>query len=553
MLHALMELQRYFTREDRRQWLVLLGTSLAAGLAQSLTLALFNHAVAEYGAGRAHLAYLPVVLALTFAGMAAAWYGAVRGHVVATRMAIRLRDGLLERLGAANLRVVERVSPSSLHYHLLGTIGNLAGAYGTLLGCVTSGVMLLCNLAYVGWLSPAGLLAAILITIVGVTVHFWQERLVVERRQRLDRLSNVMAARHREFLDGYKELRLSGGKLRDYRGRIDSVNEEVLHQGVQVTRLSTAGDLGTNFFQFLVIVAIVFALPLYTAIDAVTIMQLITAVLVTMGPLSGVVGSIPGFTRARIALDNLRMLQAEIEATHEPSVQGAAAPLAPFRSIELRTVEFDFGAGGFRLGPLDLVIERGEVLFIVGGNGSGKTVLLRLLTALYHPTAGTILYNGKALVAEQRQAYREQFSAVFSDFYLFQEILGLSAARRAAAGEWLQRLDLAGKTQVEGDGLSSVALSAGQRKRLAFAIAMLEERPICILDEFGAEQDPQHRARFYRELIPLLREAGKTVIVVSHDDAYFDAGDRVVKMDYGRIVEDSAAPRPRAARIRSTP
>ena len=93
----------------------------------------------------------------TFIGMAAAWYGAVRGHVVSTRMAIRLRDGLLERLGAANLRVVERVTPSSLHYHLLGTIGNLAGAYSTLLGCVTSGVMLLCNLIYVGWLSPIGI------------------------------------------------------------------------------------------------------------------------------------------------------------------------------------------------------------------------------------------------------------------------------------------------------------------------------------------------------------------------------------------------------------
>jgi putative ATP-binding cassette transporter len=553
MLSALAELQRYFTAEDRRQWVILLGTSLAAGLAQSGTLALFNYAVAEYAAGRGHIAWLPAVLALTFVGMAAAWFGAVRGHVVSTRMAIRLRDSLLDRLGSANLRIVERVSAASLHYHLLGTIGNLASAYGTLLGCVTSGVMLVCNFVYVGWLSPVGLAAAMLITIVGVAVHFWQERLVVERRQRLDHLGNVLSARHREFLDGYKELRLSERKLRSYRAGIDSLNEETLEQGIKVTRISTAGDLGTNFFQFLLILAIVFAVPLLTRIDAVTIMQLITAVLVTMGPLSGVVGSIPGFTRARIAIDNLNMLQAEIEATRESPRQKPGASWPRFESVELRGVEFDFGAGGFHFGPVDLGVRRGEVIFIVGGNGSGKTVLLRLLSALYHPSAGVILYNGAALREEQRQAYREQFSAVFSDFYLFQELLGAVEPDPDAIAEWLQRLDLADKTRLEGGRFTSVALSAGQRKRLAFAVAMLEERPICILDEFGAEQDPEHRARFYRELIPLLREAGKTVIVVSHDDAYFDAGDRVIRMDFGRIVDDYAvAPRPQAARIRST-
>ncbi len=551
MLSALAELQRYFTAEDRRQWLVLLATSLVAGLAQSLTLALFNEAVAVFGQGRANIAYLPVVLGLTFLGMAAAWYGAVRGQIVSIRMAIRLRDGLLERLGGANLRLVERVTPSSLNHHLLETIRNLAGAYGTLLSFVTSGVMLLCNFIYVGWLSPAGLLAASLITIVGVAVHFWQERLVIERRQRLDHLNNVVSARHREFLDGYKELRLFRRKMQDYRARIDAVNGEVLEQGINVTRISTAGDLGTNFFQFILIVVIVFAVPLYAELDAVTIMQLITAVLVTMGPLSGVVGSIPGFTRARIALDNLRMLQAEIEATRESPRQEAIA-LDPFESIELRAVEFDFGNGGFHLGPVDLAVRRGEVLFVIGGNGSGKTVLLRLLTGLYHPGSGAILHNGKVLREEERQAYREQFSAVFSDFYLFQELLGVRDVRASVAAEWLERLDLADKTRLEPSGFSSVALSAGQRKRLAFAVAMLEDRPICMLDEFGAEQDPEHRRRFYRELIPMLREAGKTMIVVTHDDAYFDAGDRVIKMDFGRIVEDYATPRLRAARMRST-
>jgi len=313
-------------------------------------------------------------------------------------------------------------------------------------------------------------------------------------------------------------------------------------KGIEVTRTTTAGELATTFFQFLMILAVVFMLPLVVRLEAVVIMQLMTAILVTMGPLTGVVGAIPGFTRAQIAMRNLRMLQEEIAATRESADARDERCLPEFQSIELRGIEFSFGddasGEGFRLGPVDLTLRRGEVVFVVGGNGSGKTVLMRVLTALYHPTAGTIRYNGAVLDELDRQAYREQFSTVFNDFHLFRELLGLRDDQKARVGEWLARLDLADKTRYENGEFTSLALSAGQRKRLAFAVAMLEDRPICVLDEFGAEQDPEHRRRFYREIIPALRSGGKTVIVVTHDDAYFDAGDRVLRMDFGGIVNE---------------
>jgi putative ATP-binding cassette transporter len=540
MFRTLAELQRYFTAEDRRQWVVLLTGSLAAGLSQSLTLAVFNDAAARYGEGRGNLLHLPLVIALAAVALGAGYFVAARGHVVSTRMAIRLRDRLLDRLGAANLRVLERIGGAALHYHLMNTVGGLASAYGTLLGFATSLVMLTCNFVYVGWLSPAGLVAAICVTLVGVTVHFRQERLNIARKQWLDHLTNTMSSRHREWLDGYKELRLFGGKLADYRARIDGVNAEMLVKGLEVTKTTTAGDLATYLFQFLLILVLVFLLPVIVKLDTVVIMQLMTAILVTMGPLSGVVGAIPGFTRAQVALGNLNMLEREIAATREPTEVAPGRELPPFESLELRGIEFAFDDAdapeSFRLGPVDLAIRRGETLFVVGGNGSGKTVLMRVLTALYHQSAGAIVYNGRVLEESERQAYRELFSTVFSDFYLFSELLGVAEADASAIDSWLARLDLAGKTRVENGQFTSIALSAGQRKRLAFAVAMLEDRPIYVLDEFGAEQDPEHRRTFYRELLPALRERGKTVVVVTHDDAYFDAADRVVRMDYGRIV-----------------
>jgi ABC-type siderophore export system fused ATPase/permease subunit len=259
-----------------------------------------------------------------------------------------------------------------------------------------------------------------------------------------------------------------------------------------------------------------------------------------MGPLTGVVGAIPGFTRARIALQNLQELQAEIAATRETPDPPRDRVLPAFEKIELKGVEFVFGeeiAGeSFHLGPVDFSLRRGEIVFVIGGNGSGKTVLMRVLTALYHQSAGEIAYNGATLQSADRQAYREQFSTVFSDFHLFRELLGLEGVPQSRVDAWLDRLDLKGKTRYADGEFSSVELSAGQRKRLAFAVAMLEDRPIYVLDEFGAEQDPGHRRSFYREILPALRDSGKTVVVVTHDDAYFDAADRVIRMDFGRIV-----------------
>jgi putative ATP-binding cassette transporter len=200
----------------------------------------------------------------------------------------------------------------------------------------------------------------------------------------------------------------------------------------------------------------------------------------------------------------------------------------------------------FRIGPIDFTLRRGEVVFIVGGNGSGKTVLMRLLTGLYHPSEGTILFNGRPLEEEDRQSFREQFSTVFNDFHLFEELLGQPDLLAEVMCERLDHYDLSGKTRflAEGRRFTTVALSTGQRKRMALAVSDVERRPLLVLDEFGAEQDPDHRDRFYRQWLVELRAQSQTVVVVSHDDRYFDAADRIVHMDFGQIshIETTAVP-----------
>jgi putative ATP-binding cassette transporter len=220
------------------------------------------------------------------------------------------------------------------------------------------------------------------------------------------------------------------------------------------------------------------------------------------------------------------------------SADGAALPL---ESLAVRHLEFDYrdaeGARLFQLGPLDLEIAAGETVFFVGGNGSGKSTLLKLLTSLYEPRSGSLLVNDGPLLDENRQSYREQVGAVFSDYHLFGRLYGLEHVTDAQANEMIDFLGLHGKTRVEDGKLETLDLSGGQRKRLGFLVALLEDRPILVLDEVAADQDPDFRRRFYDEILPELQRRGKTLLLATHDDLYFHAADRLVVLDEGKIRE----------------
>jgi len=555
MWRLIKSLRPLLTADDRRQWLILLALSLGAGVARSLFLALINAAIAAGADASESLAlYAAGAFALSAVVLGADYYVATRGCGVFARMAIRMRNRLLDQVGSANLQFIERETVGSLHFHLIYTIRVVADFFGTLLVFCNALVTLGFNLIYIGWLSPAGLGVAAMITLVGVTTHWHFERKNLACRERLNRLTDVHNNRHRAYLDGYKELRLSRSKMADYRNQLDEINRQLLIESMTESRVSNAGKAATNLFEYLAIAAIALLLPAIIHAQPVQLMQLLSAVLFTIGPLSNVVGAFPSFATARISMNHLQRLTREAEATRETLGARDRTILPPFETVTLRDVSFEFAAREvqaqlgetFRLGPLNLTIRRGEVVCVVGGNGSGKTVLMRLLTGLYRPTGGQIAYNGVALGDSDRQAYREQVTTVFSDFFLFRELLGRRDMSAANVMRWIERFGLSGKTSfLEKDAtFSTVELSTGQRKRLALIVSILDERPIIILDEFGAEQDPPHRHEFYREWLPELKRMGKTVIVVSHDDHYFDAADRLVRMDFGRIIEDrQVAPR----------
>jgi putative ATP-binding cassette transporter len=214
-------------------------------------------------------------------------------------------------------------------------------------------------------------------------------------------------------------------------------------------------------------------------------------------------------------------------------------PNREWSRIDLREITHTYTQNedhGFTLGPLSLLLTPGEIVFIVGGNGSGKSTLIKLLTGLYQPETGQIYLDGELIDASNRDRYRQLFSAIFADFYLFERLYGLPHSDLdRQAQTYLSELELDKKVTVANGTLSTTQLSQGQRKRLALLTAYLENRPIYVFDEWAADQDPVFKQVFYQQLLPNLKRRGKTVLVIGHDDRYFEVGDRLIQLDYGQI------------------
>jgi putative ATP-binding cassette transporter len=292
---------------------------------------------------------------------------------------------------------------------------------------------------------------------------------------------------------------------------------------------------------------ILFLLPRMESVGPQAMTGYIIATLYLMGPLAGLLGSLSVFSRANVSLRKVEQLGLALTAQPSDNRVAGRRQLAsdPFESLELAQVRHHYYRehedDHFELGPIDLTLAPRELVFLIGGNGSGKSTLAKVITGLYPPAGGEIRLNGTLIGDHNRDDYRQCFSTVFSDYFLFDRIVaagGADADRRAR--EYLERLHLEHKVSIRDGVFSTTQLSQGQRKRLALLCAYIEDRPFYLFDEWASDQDPLFKEVFYTRLLPDLRSLGKSVLVITHDDRYFGCADRLIKLDYGRITREHA-------------
>jgi len=542
-----MMLLKFILRTCRGMMFVTTAAALVSGACNAGLIALVNSALNHRGTSSAALIWAFVALGLgkvvsNFASQALL-ASFSQGAIAA------LRQDLIRKILAVPLRELERIGTARVLVALTDDVFNITQALLAIPLVTVNLAILLGGAAYLGWLSWE-ILAAVFLMIVFGAVGY---RLMVssafrslnQAREEEDRLFKHF----RSLTEGIKELKLHRSRRRAFfRDCIDAATEVYQKHNVAAEIRFVAAQSWSHLLYFALIGLILFLVPTLVTMDQKTLTGYVITTLYLMGPLAGVMTSLSLFGRASVALAKVEELGVSLsEHSSEVCRESAAEVPEAFEELVLRNVTHSYhneqDDSHFVLGPIEMRFTPGELVFLVGGNGSGKSTLAKLITGLYIPEQGGIWLDGKPVNDQNRDTYRQLFSAVFSDFHLFETLLGLEApALDERAQGYLDALHLGYKVKITKGALSTTSLSQGQRKRLALLTAYLEDRPFYVFDEWAADQDPHFKDVFYTELLPELKARGKTVLVITHDDKYFNLADRHIKLDYGQVVEDSNPP-----------
>ncbi len=455
----------------------------------------------------------------------------------------QLRMRLSTQILNSELNHLERLGNARLLATLTEDIQAVANAvYIIPFLCIDVAMVLGC-IIYITWLSWLVIVMVTVLATVAIGSCQWLlqqgEKYLALAREDEDILFKYL----RTITDGIKELKLHylrrqsflEKQLQTAAGAFKSHNTRGL------TLFAMTNSWGRLIF-FFAIGFVLFALPKFLTINPQTLAGYILTFTYLMLPMDNIVSKLPQLSQATIALQKIESLG--LSLSNRAEVTTVPPNVISWHRLELskviHTYHTDHEDSNFVLGPIDLVIHPQELIFIVGGNGSGKSSLLKIITGLYAPESGEIRLDGQLITDQNREWYRQHFSVVFADFYLFDELLGLENTNinnlDKQAQEYLKLLKLQHKVSIENGKFSTTSLSQGQRKRLALLTAYLEDRPIYLFDEWAADQDPTFKEVFYKELLPSLRDKGKTVIAITHDDRYFNGADRIIKLDYGKIT-----------------
>ncbi|OUL19757.1 ABC transporter ATP-binding protein [Nostoc sp. RF31YmG] len=456
---------------------------------------------------------------------------------------LQLRMGLSHQILASELSHLEQLGNPRILATLTEDVQAVANAvYLIPFLCIDLAMVFGC-LVYITWLSWLVFLMVFGLMVVALGSCQWLLRgggkLLALAREDQD----VLFKHFRTVTEGVKELKLNYRRRQVFlEKQLQSTAIRYRNHNVQgLTLFATTTSWG-RFIFFFAVGFLLFALPNLITISPHTLSGFILTFTYLMLPMDNIVNNLPQVIRANVALKKIESLGLSLASRVETSTVPPTVKTS-WQRLQLKGITHtyyrDQEDNSFILGPIDLTLFCKEIVFIVGGNGSGKSTLAKLITGLYIPENGEILLDKESINDNNREWYRQHFSVVFSDFYLFEELLGLeNPDLDTKAKKYLKQLQLDHKVKVENGKLSTTELSQGQRKRLALLTAYLEDRPIYLFDEWAADQDPLFKDIFYTQLLPELRDKGKTVLVISHDDRYFDLADRVVKLDYGKIEYD---------------
>jgi len=539
-----MKIISFFLQHSRKAVLLSVMAGVFSGICNAALLAAINSALKA--------GHPTALLMWSFAGLCVLLpFSRFSSELLLTKLGqdamYQLRMKLCRQVLSTPLRNLEILGPARVLTTLTDDIPTIITALNAIpVLCVNAALVLGC-LIYMGTLSWSLFGIVIFFMVIGI-ISYQLPIIKVHKMFRAARKDTETLLGHlRALTHGIKELKIHQGRREAFvADGLDLTAVSLKQNNMSALRMYSGAASWGQILVFVVIGLCLFLLPTMSHISGPTLTGYTLALLYLMTPLQVIMNSLPQLGRASVALQTQNELGFTLASTKAEISSVTGLPDSQRNTLELRTVTHSYNVESdsqtFVLGPIDLTFRPGELVFITGGNGSGKTTLIKLITGLYLPEHGHVYLDGREINDETVEWYRQHFSVVFSDFFLFEQLLGLTGPGvEGQAQLYLEQLKLAHKVSVTDGKLSTTELSQGQRKRLGLLTAYLEDRPIYVFDEWAADQDPYFKNIFYMHLLPELKAKGKTILVISHDDRYYSVADRVIKLDEGQVVSDTDA------------
>jgi putative ATP-binding cassette transporter len=539
-----MRLLRFLERESSESYKGILFFTIISGLANTLLLTVINHAADRVAANSPLTQYFVIYLIAFVLFMYTQWFAFGRA-IRAIEEALRsLRIRLTDKIRTVDLLFIEgNTERGDIYTRLTQENALMSQAVPQLTAAAQAALLALFSALYLGTISPLALVIFFVFIVIS-TGYFMSQNATVRAS-----LARVVESEGRYFnslshlIEGFKEIKVNQRKNDDIfeEIRLSSRRAEATKVDVGHVEMKIWG-FGKNAV-YVLLPLFVFILPDIEDEYAADVYKTSATLLFISGPITLLIATLPLLNRINVFLDGIFDLEAELDRQIHGRTAPGEARLPAFQRIRLEQVHFMYparnGQTPFTAGPFDVEVQAGEILFIVGGNGSGKSTFKKLLTGLYYPRGGSLRLDGRRVEGADYRAYRSLFSVIFTDFHLFDRLYGIEGVAQQDVDALLERMELEKKTRYVDGRFTHQNLSTGQKKRLALIVTLMEDRPIFIFDEWAADQDPGFRRYFYEVLLQGFKERGKTVIAVTHDDRCFHVADRVLKMDYGRIVEQT--------------
>ncbi len=410
-------------------------------------------------------------------------------------------------------------------------------------------VMVICGLGYLFWTAPVAMLLTVAVTGFLVMIYWIRNKVIVRDLNALRDLEDEFFRLLGDLLHGFREIKMSVSRNDNLFSKyLERNRSKVMELDVSTSIKYLDNNLLASYGWFLVLGAVIFVLPMFQSIDFAQRTTFVIVILYLMTPISFVINSFDFISRFRVAQSRLIEFNEKLTDISTVSDHGKALGIDAFESIRLEDVYYTYkehrGDRQFTLGPVNLTINKGETVFVVGENGSGKSTFMMLLAGLYNLQEGKLWVNDVLITKDNLAYYRNLMCSIFTDAHLFSEHYD-EYNITDAYDQWQDLIELMRlKGIVEVDNLKKIAnpnLSKGQQKRLLMMYALMENKELVLLDEWAAEQDPSFRAIFYNEVLPHLKATGKTVIAITHDDRYFHHADRLILFHDGKMSIEAGA------------